>query len=434
MASQAASRGFSLQSSGDRVELRDHKLLLHASIFVVAFFLVFLRRPDALLNAQFYAEDGTYFYANAYNLGWHSLLLPYGGYLSTLLRLVGFFAQLFPLSLAPLVMNVCAIAIQILPIHIFLSSRFSSIPFNTRLIGALLYLAIPNSFEIHANTTNIQWHLALAGCLIVLGRPDSRLIWRAIDFAVLALLILDGLMSSFLIPIVLILWYVRDNPHYKSYLMALIPGAFLQFAILLLSNSRRPAPNGASLLRLIDIVGGQLFFSSVLGLATSIQLFFRHNAVEIFLAALVSFVIGMCFTAYALRHGPLQLKLFYMFAIMVITSALIRPISSFDGMQNQWELLQIPGCGNRYYFFPMIAFLATPIWILTTYASRPKLVRCAALIVVLLLPIGIIRDWHYKPFEDFHFQEYVAQFNRAAPGTHLVIPINPDWKMELTKR
>src|ERR1041384_2315504 len=196
MASQAASRGFFLQSSGDRVELRDYKLLLHASIFVVAFFLVFLRRPDALLNAQFYAEDVTSFYANAYNLGWHSLLLLYGGYLSTLLRLVGFFAQLFPLSLAPLVMNVCAIAIQILPIHIFLSSRFSSIPFNTRLIGALLYLAIPNSFEIHANTTNIQWHLALAGCLVVLGQPDSRLIWRVIDFAVLALLILDGLMSN----------------------------------------------------------------------------------------------------------------------------------------------------------------------------------------------------------------------------------------------
>jgi hypothetical protein len=433
MASQAASSNFSLQTIASRYTLPGQRLFMHASIFMVAFFLVFLRRPDALLNAQFYAEDGAYFYADAYHLGWHSISLPYGGYLSTLLRLVGLLAQLVPFALAPLVMNICAIAVQILPIHIFVSSRFAPIPFNTRLIGALLYVALPNSFEIHANTTNIQWHLALAGILVVLARPDSRTLWRILDILILTLLILDGLMSCFLIPIVLLLRYVRADRRYNSYLMALIPGAVLQFVILLLSHSRRPAANGATFFGLIKIVGGQIFFSSVLGLRSFIRVFYDHGSSTTFLVSAISVVIGMVFVVYALRYGSLELKLFYAFAFMVVTSALIRPIASFAGTSNQWEQLQVPGCGNRYYFFPMIAFLATLIWIVMTYTSRTKLIRSSALFVLLLLPVGITRDWRYRPFQDLHFQEYAAKFDQVAPGTRFEIPINPDWKMTLTK-
>jgi hypothetical protein len=34
---------------------------MHAGIFLIAFLLLFARRPDAILHAQFYAEDGAYF-------------------------------------------------------------------------------------------------------------------------------------------------------------------------------------------------------------------------------------------------------------------------------------------------------------------------------------------------------------------------------------
>ncbi len=38
-------------------------------IGLIAFAVLVSRQPDRLLNAQFWAEDGTIFYANAYNLG-----------------------------------------------------------------------------------------------------------------------------------------------------------------------------------------------------------------------------------------------------------------------------------------------------------------------------------------------------------------------------
>jgi hypothetical protein len=36
------------------------KIAFHTVIFSIAFLILFLRRPDAILNAQFYSEDGIY--------------------------------------------------------------------------------------------------------------------------------------------------------------------------------------------------------------------------------------------------------------------------------------------------------------------------------------------------------------------------------------
>jgi len=63
-----------------------------------------------------------------------------------------------------------------------------------------------------------------------------------------------------------------------------------------------------------------------------------------------------------------------------------------------------------------------------------RFARFGALIVLALLPIGIWRDWQYKPFVDYDFKAFAADFERAAPGTKVSIPINPDWQMVLTKR
>jgi hypothetical protein len=362
------------------------------------------------------------------------LLLPVGGYLNTLSRLIGLFTLLFPLTHAPLVMNLCALTVQILPINIFLSSRFKTIPLGTRLLGSLLYLALPNSFEIHANTTNIQWHLALTGCLVLLGRPESRWGWRIFDFLVLAFAVLDGPLGIVLVPIALILRWIRRDARYNLSLVALFPPAVLQLLVLALSDSRRAAPNGATLTRLTGILGGQVFFSSVLGVRSSIHLFYENGVHYFFPIELVAMVIGLSFVIYALRYAPTDLKLFYLFATMVLALALRHPLASFGANFTQWELMQIPGYGNRYYFFPMLAFLATPIWMLTSSASKSKVARCSALTVLLLLPIGICRDWQYRPFRDLNFHDFAAEFERAAPGTQLTIPINPNWTMQLTKR
>jgi hypothetical protein len=70
-----------------------------------------------------------------------------------------------------------------------------------------------------------------------------------------------------------------------------------------------------------------------------------------------------------------------------------------------------------------------------TRCANQKLARYAALALLALLPVGIYRDWIYKPFPDLNFREFAAAFEQAAPGTEITIPINPvTWRMHFTKR
>ena len=431
MAVTSWSPHLSTDSEMDHNLTRGRDFAMHAAIFLIAFLLLFARRPDAILHAQFYAEDGAYFYSDAYQFGWRCLLMPYGGYLSTLLRLIGLLAQLVPFGLAPLVMNLCAIAIQILPVNLFLSARFKAISYNVRVFASLLYLAIPNAFEIHANTTNIQWHLALLALLVLLSQAEAAKAWLYFDYAVLFFALLDGPLGILLVPIAAFLLWVRRDRRTALALGVMIPFAVVQSLFILFSNSRRPAPNGASFERLTGILGGQIFFSAIFGLRSFIRLFVSHVH-WLPLIETVALVIGLAIMLYAFRFGPMELKVLVFYAAIGLTFALIHPIASFAGEQEQWALLQVPGCGNRYYFFPMLAFFASLIWMLMD-SAKSKVPRYAALAVLLFLPVGICRDWQYKPFIDMNFQDAATAFEGAPPGTTISIPINPNWHMRLTK-
>src|SRR5439155_14577916 len=55
---------------------------LQLVVFALGFAIVVARRPDAISNPQFWAEDGKFWYADAYNTGGIGLFLkPYYGYL-----------------------------------------------------------------------------------------------------------------------------------------------------------------------------------------------------------------------------------------------------------------------------------------------------------------------------------------------------------------
>jgi hypothetical protein len=413
---------------------RTWKSAFHVAGFLIAFFILVSRRPDAILRAQFYAEDGARWYANAYQFGWHCLLIPETGYLQTVSRLVALFSLIFPFAIAPLVMNLCALTVQVLPVNFFLSPRFSAVPFEGRIIGCLLYLAMPNSIEIHANTTNIQWHLALLACLVLFARaPESR-IWNVVDLCILALITLDSPLGVVLLAVAAGVWWKRRDAHAKWHLATLIPGTVLQIAVVLLSqiHGREPVQSGATLARLTGILGGQIFLSSALGVRTFAQFFLFGDRRLLFWIEVVAMIVGLLLVVYGFRSAQIELKLFILFAAGVLILALSHPIAGPDASFPQWEYLQIPGRSSRYYFFPILAFYASLLWLAGTSAS--KAMRYMAVAFLLLLPVGVYRDWRYPPFADLHFESYAAAFERTAVGNRVRIPINPvGWEMQIVK-
>ena len=187
--------------------------IFHLLVVVAGFLIIFSRRPDAILNAQFWAEDGQRWYADAYQFGIRCLLIPdeLGGYFHSVSRLSALTALIFPFSMAPLVMNLFAIAIQILPASIFLSSRFSNIALWKRLVAAFVYFALPNTYEVNANTTTIQWHLGLLACMVLLAPSARNWKWQVFDGVVLVLISLDSPVGVVLLPVAAVVWWMRRS-------------------------------------------------------------------------------------------------------------------------------------------------------------------------------------------------------------------------------
>src|SRR6476659_704416 len=90
-------------------------------LMVLAGIIIVLRKPDSIFHAQFVAEDGRFWYADAYNHGAQSLLWPQDGYLQTLSRVTGLVSLVVPFHLAPTIFALVALLVQLLPVALLLS-------------------------------------------------------------------------------------------------------------------------------------------------------------------------------------------------------------------------------------------------------------------------------------------------------------------------
>jgi len=167
-------------------------------VLVVALFglIVISRRVDVITNPQFYAEDGVFWYSEAYSAShsWKPFLIPKQGYFQTVSRVGGFIGNSVDTRHAPLVFNILAILLQILPAVYSLSSRFSKIvpKFYARFLCSLAYLLLLGTAETHANLTNVQWRLAILMFMIIIVPESKKLGWKIFDGLFLLLAGLSG--------------------------------------------------------------------------------------------------------------------------------------------------------------------------------------------------------------------------------------------------
>jgi hypothetical protein len=400
-------------------------------IGAVAFLIIFSRRPDAILNPQFWAEDGRVWYAMAYNDGaLGSLFVPESSYYQTISRLIAALAQLFPLAAAPLVFNLFAVFSKILVVYFLVSERFSRLvpSLKVRILLAFIYLALPNSYEVNANLSNVQWHLALLSFFILIAEPGEKIFRKAFDVCVLLLSALSGPFCLFLFPIGLFYWW-RARQRWTLYLVfILFLGCIVQGITILSIERVTKVPLGASFNLFSEIIGGQVFFSSIFG--GRIYGWLYRREFWTFFPAFIAALVGFGWLAAAVLKAPLELKLFIALSVLICAGALVSPAASET--EPQWRVLSYPLVGTRYWFIPIFCFLTVLVYFAAT--AKKLYLKRAAVLLLTLAPIGIVSDWKYPPFKDYEFRRYAAEFENVPAGTEFQIPINPDWKMKLTKR
>lgn len=306
------------------------------AVFLLACALIVSRRPDAMFHAQFYAEDGHVFFADAYNFGWWSALFrTYEGYYHALPRLGAALALLAPLTLAPLVLNVIAICVQALPVNVMLCSRLSAWgSLRARVLLAGIYLALPNSFEMNATITNSQWILALIAFLLVATPRPRGTAARIFDVCVLLLCGLSGPFCIFLFPIALYAAW-RHRERWRWMRAGLIFATCLVQVRSLLNGGFAGRPHvelGANLVLLARILAGQLYLGSLFGVTPVAA--FPGTALGILLVAIA--VGGTVYLAICFVRSAEEMRLLLIFAGMILIAATIAPTPGQMGGTTFW--------------------------------------------------------------------------------------------------
>ena len=394
-------------------------------VFALSMAAIFSRQPDLLLHAQFFAEDGWVWYQQAYNLDWvRSLGIAQAGYLQTFPRLVAGIALLFPMQHAPLIMNLAGSVIQALPVLALLSRRcvpLGSLP--VRMLMVVVYLAIPDAPEVHVVLTNAMWHLALLQALLALSLPPRSWRGRAADLLLFSIGSVTGPFCLLLLPCVGLYWWFRRRAWTLAILGMLSVGAMVQVNAMMHTVRIPGSPLGVTRLRLLRIVGGDIFIDSMLG----------SGGGNLRLPLLIlGAITGLAIVFFGWRSAPLSGRFYSVFALLILVASLRSPLL-LPGSTPGWEVLA-RAMGIRYWFFPSLTFLWLAVW--CAFEGKIRLVRFAGVAVLLLSLVGVVRKWSYEPWPRGHFAADVETFNTLKSGDHMTFSVyDPGGRlMELIKR
>lgn len=407
------------------------RLWQHLALFLLAYGLMITRKPDAIFHAQFWAEDGKAWFADAYNLGpWRPFLRPEAGYFQTLPRIAADLSLLAPLSLAPLVLNLIAIAVHVLPVNLLLSNR--SAPWGDagfRVLLAATYIAIPSSPEICANITNEQWILAFCVFLLLAGSPAISTACRMIDVSFSLMSGLTGPFCIFLLPISLLL-AVRRTGRWRWVPVCTLAACCLTqvIGLTVVSPAARTGWGvlGARFDLLVRILGGNVFLGSLIGANN----FAGIPGMQAFAILVAAAGLGLIICGFAFSRAPMPMRLLALFATLLLSAALALPSSYAPPGTGQWEMIAKAGA-LRYWFLPSLSF----IWLLLYGVSgQIKALKIVSGALLCFVCFGIAIQWRRAAFADLNYAAEVQRIEAAPAGTTLWIPINPSgWHMRIVK-
>jgi hypothetical protein len=397
--------------------------------------LVLSRKPEVLLHAELWGDDGWSWYPDAYNIGAASLLQPVNGYLNSLQRLIGLAVQPFPLTWVPTLFAGVALVVQVLPALFLASVRMAPVWPNifARLLFALIMIMLPNEIEFYVNLTNAQWNLSLLAFMVLVSAPPAGAAAAVFDTFVLLLSGLSGPFCLLLIPVGLLqLWEDRSTTSlWRMAVLGVTGLTQIGFLLGVPHGGRSTAPLGAGPRMLARVVSLEVLLGAELGFYTIQNVYaasiWQPNAVPLTVA-----MIGFVLAVVAMVRGSSLVRKAALFASLVFLGALVSPQVSID--VPQWQVMARPPMGNRYYTIPILAWVAV---LFTLAADRNRWLRGigVALLAVLLL-WAVPHDWHELPMPRTDFLERARAFEAAPPGTRMEFPIHPPGlsPMVLTKR
>jgi hypothetical protein len=405
--------------------------------------VLFLRRPDGLLNPQLFAEDGTIFFKSAFELSsWQAIFTPYAGYLHLIPRIIAEFGSLFPISMIPVVYNTISLVIAGVCLSWFYLPNFRHIvkKDSLRLIWVLLMAFATNHATIIC-LCDIQWYLLAWAMLVTIMKPPENKWLRGLILFGLLLTFCSAPITIVLLPIWLLRSIFAKNPKEKTIASGILVLGITAFIFCLTMGDMN---NGISWQKALSfsmihnlVVGFLVRIVSVSLLGPDLTYKVIEFGRPLFGLAMIIVLPGLM--ALLFKNNTklfLNFILLYIAIVSLLLIVVVRLPSDFYFI-NGGLIFN----GGRYFFlgtaalylFILVCFDNMVIG--TTLRDAKNKVGAVALVMVVLLSIP---NFKLPPFPDLEWKKYSHLIVATQEGlgtnqqTTLEIPINPSgWSISL---
>jgi hypothetical protein len=391
-----------------------HVLASRASAFVAfgcAVALLLIRKPDAILNSQFWGEDGKIFYLQSVTLGAKSIVTSYSGYFHLIPRSFALiYCNTFAALYLPALFNLTAIIVTALSCAWIAQSRLD-VP--ARWLFAIVPLLMPQGGEVLANLTDLQWALAPILIVLCLQIPEGSAAEKAGDIAIAVAVGLTGPFSVFALPLFVVRFVCSGKNSYEIALFgaAAFAAGIQAFALFGATsiNTNMPLmlagiPHWLAVDALAQLFGTSLY-PSALGKASRL-------GVAVASVSAIGILLGLPAAWRVKAIGMLAFAVCLLFASAAkYGDAALPIIAPLD-------------LGQRYIYIPY-AMAGWCLYVLATRAGRYW--RPIGIVALVLCLASSARNFVALPMEDLHWRDHIV----ALRGGEGDVPINPSLTMHV---
>lgn len=363
-----------------------------------------LKDPGQFANPQFWAEDGTIFFAQAFNFGMHSFFFTYAGYFHEIERVVAYFTVKFiPYKFAPLTFLYSAVLCMFLTVSRCLSSRIN-IPFKSFLV--LLIFLIPTYGEVYNGLLAVNWILApILIFYIFYQKPSSGKV-MIFDLILIFLVSLTGPFSLMVVPLYIWRWLDQRDRYSLLLLYAVMIPAFCQLGALWMTHNVQFGDSNSGFW---GNIGGR-FFEDIF------YYHIYHHSLNPIFSTFMALFLPFIVTFILIDNSEYK---YFKYVLLYFWLANMLSLQVRAGIES---LIAHVAPGDRYDFIPILMLA----WLIVLGLNSNGLIKkwVCLLLLVLMIFNGLVGG-HYrdqaKYFVDLNWASWAIKIGKGP----VEIPINP---------
>jgi len=418
---------------------------------VLSILALLQRKPEALSNPQFWAEDGKIFFQQCFQSGARSFFVPYAGNLHLISRIVAL-VTLHGLSYRymPLGYNLANLVL-FLGLVCFIWWRTDFDPY-TKFFMTMALSLVPVGSEMVFCLTNVQWYTGLFIPLFFLAGHSRK--YSTFDGIILFLVGLSGPFSLIFLPAVCAIVWFRSRKfgqwnNLQTFFYIYLVTAFTQLCVLVFSGSR-PISAWSMVQKIAH--SSRMFYMQLatpLGIS-SLYTETTHNGLFALLLIGLLRWIYLCWRRLKTRMDPVP-----MFLMLAAFCDIASNVYSLDPGNEPY--LNPFSFSMRYFFGPCVLFfwsvfaylslpvetaettgetgeIRAPASLMSKYFANTSVRNLGFVLLYAYYTVVMVLSIPVWPMADKNWPEQAKKIESFEKG-HLEIPINPDfhWTIMLDK-